>query len=497
MARKKNKRKKATQSARRKARAKKRAQRARAVKTRERVGTRPPPASRPAATVPQPAPQRWVFHDLLHPAVLSPRGPLPPAIETLPGPGPDVFAAAFGEHGIVLYRRSDDGRCAPVSPLELPVDTEVSWWGGAPTVRAARPGSVEWHVRPERRGALIEGAVIVRDLVLDDTTGLFWSPVVPVVAERRSSGVWWLDAGQSLAEGPLAPDGIDWNSGADASHTEVVARFLHRRAGELWALAQQSPGEAPGSAADQPEPPALMDAIRGPSPHYKRRAMDALVARQEDVVPHLLRNLDDLHRSLEEGSFCAEDFSGLYTVVLLAHFRCTQAHERLLALAHLPRDLFEQALGGFLTEDFDTALLATCGGDTTGLRALISDRAADEYLRCQAADALAGAVVLGHADRAEVLVFLASFLSPEHADEHSYFWSGVGGAMLHLFPVGFEDELVGACEQWLIPPLSFDAAFVRQSLAAGPARAPAGLRCVEHLQRRDVHRWMSWWACFA
>jgi len=370
------------------------------------------------------------------------------------------------------------------------VDTEVWWAEEAPRVGRPRPEAVSWHSRPRWHEGALEGVLVVRDLV-EDVEGLVWSPLVPVAVTRQPEGRWWVDAGEGLTEGELEAEGIDWFSGSDGSHAYVVSSFLGRQARALRALLEEAPSD--GGA---PDPRALVEAIRGPSPDYKWQAVEALVAHQEEVTPHLLEVLDEVQQGLLEGSFSQDDFSGHYALVLLAHFRCQAAHERLLALARLPVRTFEEGLGGFLSEGFDAALLATCGGSAAGIRELARDRQVSGYLRSQAADALAGAVVLGHAPRGETLDLLAALMTPEEADWGDYLWAGVAGAMLSLFALEHEDLMVQACHEGLIEPLLMGPDDIRGMLEVGPAPAPSDLQCLERVLGGDLHWWMSWWACF-
>ncbi|MFH1466616.1 MAG: DUF1186 domain-containing protein [Pseudomonadota bacterium] len=419
-------------------------------------------------------------------------------IETLPGPGPSVRAAKFGEHGFALYRRHESGACVPVSPLDLPLDTMVSWIGQPSDLLEAPPFRVRWLNEPVWRDDDLVGSVVVHDLV-EDEEGLWWAPVVSVIVrEDTFEDKWCVEAGLGLAEGHLDARGIEWWSGGDSSHVDAVVAFLDRHARALWDRVQRADASEPVEERTGADPEQLVAAIKGPSPRYKRAAIDALVAHQEAVIPGLLAILDDiLAGSPASGEGDEWDFGGVYALVLLAHFRCPEAHDLLIALARrLPTEVFEDAFGGFLTEDFDFALLRTCGGDTSKIRQLILDRAADGYLRSQAADALAGAVVLGYADRGEVLELLAGLLSPDAAEEGSYLWGGVGSAMLHLYPVEYQDRLVQACHEGLIEPLVFGAEEVVEQIAKGPAHAVEGLRCVEEPGWHDIHSRLAWWACF-
>src|SRR5690606_15540045 len=103
-----------------------------------------------------------------------------------------------------------------------------------------------------------------------------------------TDGRWSVDVADGLAEGYLDAEGIEWFGGAlDASHGHAVARFLSREADWLWALAQQDVDREAES-----DPKVLVDAIWGPSPQYKRRAMDALVVHADAVTPLVLELLD-------------------------------------------------------------------------------------------------------------------------------------------------------------------------------------------------------------
>lgn len=360
-----------------------------------------------------------------------------------PGPGPSVVGDRFGEEGIALYRRSEDGTCTLASPLDLPEGAAVAWWGEEPELVGASWTRVEWITRPAWQGEELVGSIVVRDLVVEES-GLVWSPVVPVLLARTADGRWWLDVDEGLLSIQLGAEDSQWTTARGASHRQTLASFLQTSLQDLREMAQAGPPEEPRPEAS---PEELLQAIMGPSPRQKRHAMDALVAHKQEIAPLLLRHLDSIYQSLVEGRFDTQDFSCLYTLVLLAHFRYAPAHQCLLAPARLPRDDFESAMGGFLTEGYDIALVATCGSDASGIRSLLLDRSVNEYLRAQAADALVGAVLLGHTRRDEALAFLASLLTPEHLEE-------------------------------------------------GPASAVSSLHCMGGLQRQDVHAWMEWWACF-
>ncbi len=249
---------------------------------------------------------------------------------------------------------------------------------------------------------------------------------------------------------------------------------------------------------NRPGAQQLVDALCGQSPTYKRKAVEAVVARQEETIPLLLDVLRAILRD-PEGYLAelGEDFDPLYVMAILAHLRTPEAHDLFIALCQLSEEQFELLFGGFITEGMERALFATCHGRTEGMRALLEDREADGYLRSQAAHALAMAAHHGWAERGEVLDFLARQFTPQKAPLDSHFWSGVGSAMLELYPEDHVDVLIKAFDEGLIEPMMFDRTYIEEVIAEGPQRCQE--RLAEDVARAltpDMHHWIGWWACF-
>ncbi len=254
------------------------------------------------------------------------------------------------------------------------------------------------------------------------------------------------------------------------------------------------------STESQTDPQLLVDAIRGPSPRYKREAVDAIIAQQAQTTPLLLALVDEILQDPEDYLDDAgeEDFDLLYGLMLLTHFRETAAHDLVVRLARLPTQTLDPLLSDLITEVLGTMLLATSGGRTDGFRAIVQDRAADPYARSQAADALAFAVHLGHADRKETLELLAGLLNEEESDEpDSYFWTGIGDAMLKLHPTEYADALYRAWDEELIDAIVYDDEDIEAKLGRTEEEVAAELEQeIQRLTEKNIHDRMSWWACF-
>lgn len=444
-----------------------------------REAARPPKPPRPPAPTRPVRPRPWALWD---PGVRGVNPRRLPALQTDPGPGPTLYGIPLPhERRIALYARTQDGQTGPVLLGQLPLDQVVTWVEEPPVLRDALASEVSWRTGPRLDGGVVRGDVVVHYLV-DTEEGTIWSPVVPIMLTGQGEARE-VDVGGE-AGGVLRRDGVEWDWGSGGTHVRALCAFLDDQAALLWRVLDGGPGL---DAAWR------VRALRGPSPIYKHWAVDDVLGLGERAVPPLLAILDGV--LVDPADEESHDVGPFYALSLLAHIGSREAHDRFLALARLPAGRFERWFGGYLTEQFDAALLRTSGGNVDGIVGLVQDRHSDGYLRAQAADALVAAVALGHADRREVLAMLAGQLQPDASvDPGSYIWSGVGTAILDLHGVGYLDQLVEACESGLIEPLTFSADHVREQLGSDPQPYEPG--CLELVQTQDVHAWIASWACF-
>src|SRR6516225_12357920 len=103
---------------------------------------------------------------------------------------------------------------------------------------------------------------------------------------------------------------------------------------------------------------------------FARSAVEAAVARREEITPELLRILQEtVDRAAQldaEGDYMAH----LYAMFLLAQFRETRAYPRVVRFASLPGDLLDSLCGDFITADLDQVLASVCGGELEGIQSL-------------------------------------------------------------------------------------------------------------------------------
>ncbi|MGB6743969.1 MAG: DUF1186 domain-containing protein, partial [Terracidiphilus sp.] len=138
---------------------------------------------------------------------------------------------------------------------------------------------------------------------------------------------------------------------------------------------------------------------------FEREAVEAAVARRDEVIPGLLHALEEIadpERAVQidaEGDLMAH----LYAVYLLAQFREARAYPVLVRIAGLPGDLLDSLFGDFTASDLGNVLASVCGGDMRGIRTIIENETADEWVRGSALQSLTILAGTGEKRREEVV----------------------------------------------------------------------------------------------
>lgn len=183
----------------------------------------------------------------------------------------------------------------------------------------------------------------------------------------------------------------------------------------------------------------------------KIELVDEAIVRWGAIVPHLLEHLETVIADPE--GYLAEDHDLLpYALLLLTHFREERAHPLMLSLFSLSGDILHDLLGDIKTTALPVFLLRTSGGSLDGIKALVCDRNADQFVRWAAMEALCLAVVAGMSCREETIDFLAGLLTGDEADPGSYFWAGVANSLCDLYPDQVMDKVRHAYADGLIIP---------------------------------------------
>ena len=207
----------------------------------------------------------------------------------------------------------------------------------------------------------------------------------------------------------------------------------------------------------------------------KIELVDEAIERWGEIVPHLLAHLE-LVIADSDGYFDEDHDLLPYALLLLTHFREQRAHPLMLSLFALSGGVLNELLGDIKTTLLPAFLLRTSGGSLDGVKALVLNRSADQFVRWAAMEALCLAVAAGMADRTEIIDFLKGLLTGEEDVPDSYFWAGVANSLCDLYPDDVMEVVRKAYEDGLIIPGAINLKDFERTLVLGLEDSLANVR---------------------
>jgi hypothetical protein len=112
---------------------------------------------------------------------------------------------------------------------------------------------------------------------------------------------------------------------------------------------------------------------------HPTEALLVAIEKKEAIIPVLLDSID--HAIADTQGLLDEDSLPLWSLYLLAQFRCQQAFPKLLQFARLPAKRLDNLIGDTLTEGLKNILASTFDEDLEGLIALVLDKGACIWAR--------------------------------------------------------------------------------------------------------------------
>lgn len=242
--------------------------------------------------------------------------------------------------------------------------------------------------------------------------------------------------------------------------------------------------------------PEILEELRLNRGYFPRAAVEAAMERRDEMVPELLRILDEAAERPEELLEEPAAIGHLYALYLLAQFREPAAFPRIVRLFRLPAEVEDELTGEVATEDLDRMLASLNQGDVATIRRLIEDPGVSEWVRGGALGALGKMVFSAQLSREEVVAYLGDLLDGKLERQHSNAWNCLITLAGDLHATELAPRLRRAFEEGLVDPFFISWEALEKELAEPRAVV------LERSRRRakgpieDVVEEMSWWACF-
>ena len=165
---------------------------------------------------------------------------------------------------------------------------------------------------------------------------------------------------------------------------------------------------------------ALLFAFDQLGDSYLREEVEEALKHRDELVPHLITIIETvadnpLLYSLEQRN------AHIYAAALLSHFGEPAAHRPFIRAFCIPEEQLIDIWGDMTTETLPTLLYRTSDGSMEAIKELVTNREADQYVRCAAMEALSYFVVFQPFHRDEVVRFLQGLFTGDEAARDSYF----------------------------------------------------------------------------
>src|SRR6266404_5712874 len=215
----------------------------------------------------------------------------------------------------------------------------------------------------------------------------------------------------------------------------------------------------------------ILSQLKAPTGQFQRAAVEAAVERREEIVPELLRILDE---ALARPAEVSDDSSAhIYAMFLLAQFREVRAFPLFVRFVLLPGVTAHSLLGETLAGGFGKLLASVCGGEVEGIQSLIENENAEEYARGSALNGLVTLVATGQKSREEIVSYFARLFRGQLVREPAQVWNELAMCSAHLCAEELIDDIEQAYREKLIDDsyVGFDE--IESAIANGRDSLPA------------------------
>jgi hypothetical protein len=242
--------------------------------------------------------------------------------------------------------------------------------------------------------------------------------------------------------------------------------------------------------------PEILEELRELRGYFPIEAVEAAIERRDEMVPELLRILDDAADRPAELLARPAEMAPIYALYLLAQFREPAAYPRIVRLFRLPDEAGVELTGELATDALDRMLATLNFGDLQPIYDLIEDPGVNDWVRGAGLEALEEMVVLGQLSREEAVGYLGELFGGKLERDDSTVWSCLVSVATDLHATELAPQVRRAFDDGLVDRYMVTREEVEEELAEprGVVLRRTRRRCKGPID--DVVKEMSWWACF-
>jgi hypothetical protein len=241
--------------------------------------------------------------------------------------------------------------------------------------------------------------------------------------------------------------------------------------------------------------PEIIAALTPYTGHFPKAAVEAAMARREEVTPHLLRALEEVAQA--PGKVTHQDMLHLFATFLLAQFRDKRAYRPLTAILAAPGETADHLFGDTITERMDNILASVYDGDPEPVKRLVEGEDVYEFVRGVAVETFMVLTHTGQMPRQEVADYCRDLFRGKLRRENSQVWNALACAVADLPAPELVGDLRQAFQDGLVDEDYAELADLeRDSLVPFEKKDQWKQEKLSSLVSDAVTE-MSWWAAFA
>jgi len=229
---------------------------------------------------------------------------------------------------------------------------------------------------------------------------------------------------------------------------------------------------------------------------FPRADVDYLLTKKEEITPILLDSLDDA--LVPDQSIPSDNMQYVFSLYLLAHFRCKAAFPKIMAILELPGEAAFHLLGNDMITDYGmkNIIASTFNGDLCLLTKVIENQTLNEYVRAAALSSFNALCLLELIDKETLTKYLLELIGSKLEKDQPHLWAILAGMVMDLYLYELIPGLVESFNKGYVDPDYTSLDDFEDWFANYDARTHGDEHFKEHYHYIDAIKDMEWWDCF-
>lgn len=176
---------------------------------------------------------------------------------------------------------------------------------------------------------------------------------------------------------------------------------------------------------------------------YPSEQVKYALEHKDEAIPELLYILEYTVNNAEKLYKDNKYLIHFPAIYLLAYFREKRAYKGIIQLLSFRDEVVYGLLGDIVTEELKNILASVCDGDINPLKGIIENSMIDEFIRCEALEALLVLLNEEELKREELVFYFKELMNGKLEKDYSYIWEVLPYCCGLIHPKG----LIGDIEQ--------------------------------------------------